>query len=94
MTANAARMIEDLQKMLMDIDELARQVLPEKGTANGESCNVSALLTNARTKVSELKESLVERVQGADRQVHDNAWKSVGAAAGIAFVAGLLVGRR
>ena len=95
MTASAARLIEDLQRMLVDIDELAKRVPPESGAAlDGEPCKVSALLSNARTKVSELKDSLVERVQTTDQQLHDNAWKSVGAAAAIAFVAGILVGRR
>ena len=97
MTASAARMIEDA--MLRHIDEVAKRVLPEAQAANGQACDngtceLSTLLTSARTKVTELKDTLVERVHSADQQVHDNAWKTVGTAAAVAFVAGLLVAKR
>src|ERR1043166_5575511 len=96
MTTNASRLIEDLQAMLVHIDELAKRVLPEneQHAANGQSCEMSALLMNARTKVTELKDTLTERVHAADQQMHDNAWKAVGIAAGVAFIAGLVVARR
>lgn len=95
MTTSASRLIEDLQAMLVHIDELAKRVLPESGqAANGQSCEMSSLLMNARTRVTELKDTLTERVSAADQQVHDNAWKAVGIAAGVAFLAGLVVARR
>ncbi|MGB7904506.1 MAG: DUF883 family protein [Steroidobacteraceae bacterium] len=55
-------------------------------------------LRHARTRVIELEQQMVERAKAAAQAtngyVHESPWPSIGIAAGVAFVAGLLVGRR
>jgi ElaB/YqjD/DUF883 family membrane-anchored ribosome-binding protein len=95
MATSAERMVQDLEAMLTEIDNLAKAVLAEAG--NGKQAEVSGLhatLANTRAKATELKDALVHSVQTADRKVHENAWTSIGTAAFVAFLAGMLIGSR
>jgi ElaB/YqjD/DUF883 family membrane-anchored ribosome-binding protein len=47
-----------------------------------------------RAKITEVKDSMVQRIHDTDQRVHDNAWKLMGTAAQMAFAAGLLVATR
>lgn len=55
-------------------------------------------LRHARTRIIEMEQQMIERAKAAahatNGYVHENPWPSIGVAAGVAFVAGLLVGRR
>jgi ElaB/YqjD/DUF883 family membrane-anchored ribosome-binding protein len=52
----------------------------------------------AKIKLAEAEAAVVDKAKqvgrAADDYVHDNPWRSVGVAAGIGFIAGLLIGRR
>ena len=52
----------------------------------------------AKIKLAEAEAVVVDKAKqvgrAADDYVHDNPWRSVGVAAGIGFIAGLLIGRR
>jgi ElaB/YqjD/DUF883 family membrane-anchored ribosome-binding protein len=55
-------------------------------------------LATAKDGLLKLQESATEKAKAAGRAaddyVHDHPWKSVGIAAGIGLVVGLLIGRR
>jgi ElaB/YqjD/DUF883 family membrane-anchored ribosome-binding protein len=55
-------------------------------------------LAAAKIKLAEAEAVVVDKAKqvgrAADDYVHDNPWRSVGVAAGIGFIAGLLIGRR
>jgi ElaB/YqjD/DUF883 family membrane-anchored ribosome-binding protein len=87
---NPERLFEDIQRVLSDVDELARAIGVEPA-ANGSPNGVDGIVAGVRAKVSELKNALVHRVHETDQRVHDNAWKLIGTAALIAFAAGLLI---
>jgi ElaB/YqjD/DUF883 family membrane-anchored ribosome-binding protein len=98
MASIAERVIQDMQRVLTEIDGLARRVESEAGKVSGEqSSGLPETLADARARLSELKEALARDLKtgarSADKYVHDNAWASIGTAALAAFLAGLIIGR-
>ena len=96
---NKDRLIADMKVVVADAEELLR------ATANQAGDKVSALrgkiednLTKARASLADAQAAVVEKAKEAghatDEYVHENPWKSVGIAAGIGLVVGLLIGRR
>lgn len=55
-------------------------------------------LREAKTRLAELEKRVAEQTRAAarstDEYVHENPWQSVGVAAGVGLVLGLLIGRR
>jgi ElaB/YqjD/DUF883 family membrane-anchored ribosome-binding protein len=98
-TVNKDQLIADMKVVVADAEELLR------ATASQAGDKVIALrgkiednLAKARATLADAQAALVEKAKEAghatDEYVHDNPWKSVGIAAGIGFVVGLLIGRR
>ncbi|HTY49011.1 MAG TPA: hypothetical protein VMB48_04895 [Steroidobacteraceae bacterium] len=86
---------EELQKLIADIELLSRTALGElRGQTRDETSDLHASLAGLLSKASEVKDALVQKVQNADRRVHDNAWTSVGISALVAFLAGVVVGHQ
>jgi len=93
------KLLADMKVVVGDAEELLR------ATANQATEKVDGLrkrltenLAAAKVRISETEFALVERTKAAaratDEYVHENPWKSIGIAAGAAFVLGLLIGRR
>jgi ElaB/YqjD/DUF883 family membrane-anchored ribosome-binding protein len=59
---------------------------------------VDQALRNVRTQVSETQDKVINRARqdamAANAFVHENPWKTVGIAAGVGLLVGLLVSRR
>ena len=59
---------------------------------------IAARLREAKLRLADAEAALVDKTKAAaratDDYVHDNPWKSVGVAAGVGFLLGLLVNRR
>ena len=55
-------------------------------------------LISARQNLADAQAAALERTKevarATDDYVHDNPWRSIGIAAGIGFIVGLLIGRR
>jgi ElaB/YqjD/DUF883 family membrane-anchored ribosome-binding protein len=55
-------------------------------------------LRAARERIGEMEEDLVgearAKAKAADGYVHENPWRTIGVAAGLAFALGVLMGRR
>jgi ElaB/YqjD/DUF883 family membrane-anchored ribosome-binding protein len=55
-------------------------------------------LAHARASLADAQAAAIEKAKAVGRAtddyVHENPWKSVGIAAGVGFVVGLLIGRR
>jgi ElaB/YqjD/DUF883 family membrane-anchored ribosome-binding protein len=96
---NKDQLIADMKVVVTDAEELLRATASQAGE------KVSALrgkiednLAKARATLADAQAAVVEKAKEAghatDEYVHDNPWKSVGIAAGIGFVVGLLIGRR
>lgn len=97
--AHKDKLMADLQLVLADAEAL---LAATAGDASGSMAElrerVQATLSQARSGLIDAQEQVVERAKAAakatDDYVHDKPWQSVGMAAGVGFLLGLLIGRR
>ena len=97
--AHKDKLMADLRIMIADAEELLRVTADQAGGAASEvRSRIQSRLDSARQELTQLQEAAVAKVKAAghaaDEYVHENPWKSVGVAAGIGLVIGLLIGRR
>lgn len=96
---NKDKLIADMKVVMADADELLRATASQAGDKVTElRGKIQGSLANARVSLSDAQAVAVEKAKevghAADDYVHANPWRSVGIAAGIGLVVGLLVGRR
>ena len=89
----------DLKLVVNDAEELLKITAGQAGEkVAAVREKVQRGLEQAKVKLVELEGKAVEQGKAAaratDTYVHDNPWKSVGIAAGVGFLLGLLIGRR
>jgi ElaB/YqjD/DUF883 family membrane-anchored ribosome-binding protein len=94
-----AKLAADLKNVIHDAEELLKMSAGEAGAEVTEMRErIRARLLNAKDSLLDLQHSAVERAKEAGRKaddyVHDHPWQSVGLAAGIGVLVGLLIGRR
>ncbi|MBL8474374.1 MAG: DUF883 domain-containing protein [Rhodocyclaceae bacterium] len=93
------KLVADFKIVVSDAEELLRL------TANQAGEKVVALrgqmqdhLATAKAKLADAEAALIESTKkvarATDDYVHENPWRSIGIAAGIGLVVGLLVSRR
>lgn len=93
------KLMSDLRVVIADAEELLRMTADEAGEGAADiRSRVQARMNQAKADLVHLQEAAVAKAKAAghaaDEFVHDNPWKSIGIAAGIGLVVGLLVGRR
>lgn len=98
-TVHKDKLMSDLRVVIADAEELLRMTADEAGEGAADiRSRVQARLNQAKADLVHLQEAAVARAKAAghatDEFVHENPWKSIGIAAGIGLVVGLLVGRR
>jgi len=96
---NKDKLISDIKLVIADSEELLRATAGQAGEKIAEiRARTADRLAAAKIKLADAEAALVDRAKqvgrAADDYVHDNPWRSVGLAAGIGFIAGLLIGRR
>jgi ElaB/YqjD/DUF883 family membrane-anchored ribosome-binding protein len=98
-TVNRDKLIADMKVVVADAEELLR------ATANQAGDKVSELrgkiqdhLVTARASLADAQAAMVDKAKlvgrATDDYVQDNPWRSVGIAAGVGLLVGLLIGRR
>ncbi len=98
-TISKAELIEEFKTLVADAEALI------KATAKDGSASVAKVrsraensLNAAKDKLEDLQDDLLEKgkaaTKAADEYVHENPWKSVGIAAGVGLIIGLLISRR
>ena len=97
--ASKEKLLADVKVVVNDAEELLRATANQAGEMVGDlRRRLNESLTATRERISESELALIERAKAAahatDEYVHQNPWKSIGIAAGAAFVLGLLIGRR
>lgn len=97
--SHAEKLMDDVRQVIAEVEELLRATAGQTGERIGEArSRAEKTLHRARDRLADLEGEAVDRarhaVKDADRYVRDNPWQSIGIAAGIAFVVGVLVGRR
>ena len=98
-TVHKEKLMSDLRVVIADAEELLRMTADEAGEAAIDiRSRVQARMTQARADLLALQEAAVAKAKAAgyatDEFVHENPWKSIGIAAGVGMLLGLLVGRR
>lgn len=93
------KLIADFKVVIADAEELLRLTAGQAGERLTEvRSRLNERLTSAKGRVfdadSVLREQTRKVAEATDDYVHQNPWQSVGVAAGVAFLLGLLAGRR
>lgn len=91
--------MSDIKTVLSDVEDLLRQA----ASATGERAielreNALARLKQAKEKATDAQVVVVEKgkkvARATDDYVHDHPWTSIGIAAGVGMLLGLLVNRK
>lgn len=93
------KLMSDLRTVISDAEEVLRMTADEVGESAADlRSRLQARMNQAKADLIHLQEAAVEKAKAAghaaDDFVHDNPWKSIGIAAGIGLVVGLLISRR
>ncbi len=96
---NKEKLVADLKVVVADTEELLRATAGQAGEKVTEiRGRLQDHLANAKASLAEAQAAVVDRAKqvgrATDDYVHDNPWRSVGVAAGIGLLVGLLIGRR
>ena len=96
---NKDKLIADMKVVMADADELLRATANLAGDKVTElRGKIQSNLANARTSLADAQAVAVEKARevghATDDFVHANPWRSVGIAAGVGLIVGLLIGRR
>lgn len=93
------RLVADLREVASDAEELLSLTAGQAGERIADvRIRLAESLAEMKGQLLDLEADMVERgkqvARATDDYVHDNPWKSIGATAGLAFLLGLLIGRR
>lgn len=93
------RLLADLHQVVTDAESLLRATADQTSAGASElRARVQTTLDRAKGSLSEFQSVAVERAKAAgkatDDYVHDNPWQSIGVAAGVGVLLGLLLTRR
>ncbi len=97
--ATRDKMIADFKLVISDAEQLLKLTADDaSGKFSDVRGRLGERLAAARTQMSELEAAAVakakEVAKATDDYVHENPWQSIGIAAGVGFLVGLLAGRR
>jgi ElaB/YqjD/DUF883 family membrane-anchored ribosome-binding protein len=97
--AQKNKLMSDLQLVIADAEALLHMTADQASDSATEvRGRIQSRLQDARDQLTELQDATVARVKAVgnatDEFVHENPWKSIGVAAGIGLVIGLLISRR
>jgi ElaB/YqjD/DUF883 family membrane-anchored ribosome-binding protein len=93
------KLISDFKVVVADAEELLRATANQAGDKAVElRGKIQGRLADAKVRLADAEAVMVDKAKlvgrAADDYVHDNPWRSVGVAAGIGLIVGLLIGRR
>ena len=93
------KIVDDLKSLISDAEELLKLTADQQGGKLDDlRARINTRVAVAKDRLSEAEAALVDSgkkaVRATDDYVHENPWQSVGVAAGVAFLLGLLVSRR
>ena len=93
------RLLTDLHQVVTDAESLLRATADQTSAGASElRARVQSTLDRAKSSLGEFQTAAVDRAKAAgkatDDYVHDNPWQSIGVAAGVGLLLGLLLTRR
>jgi ElaB/YqjD/DUF883 family membrane-anchored ribosome-binding protein len=98
-TTQQDRLMGDLNAVIQDSEELLKATASQAGESTKALRERARLrLDKARVSLHHLQDAAIEKAKAAghrtDDYVHDHPWQSVGIAAGIGLLLGMLISRR
>ena len=98
-TVQKDKLMGDLRVVIADAEELLRMTADQAGEGAADiRGRVEAKMEQAKVDLLHLQVAAVAKARAAghatDEFVHENPWKSIGIAAGVGLVVGLLISRR
>jgi len=96
---NKEKLIADFKVVVADTEELLRATASQAGDKAADlRVKVQGHLADAKLRLADAEAALVDKAKlvgrATDDYVNDNPWRSVGIAAGVGLIIGLLIGRR
>jgi ElaB/YqjD/DUF883 family membrane-anchored ribosome-binding protein len=96
---NTSKLVEDLKVVMQDAEALIRATSSQTGEKIQEvRARAEESLRQAKVRLEQMEEEAVKRArevaQATEDYVRENPWQSVGIAAGIGLLVGLLLSRR
>ncbi len=93
------KLIADFKVVVADAEELLRVTAGQAGEKAVElRGKIQSSLADAKLHLADAQQVMVDKAKAvgraSDEYVHDHPWRSVGIAAGVGLVIGLLIGRR
>lgn len=93
------RVIKDFKAVVTDTEELLKATANQTGERIAAArARMEESLTATKKQLAELEQNVVEKTKAAaratDQLVHENPWQSVGVAAAVGFLLGMLINRR
>jgi|SRR5690242_90702 ElaB/YqjD/DUF883 family membrane-anchored ribosome-binding protein len=93
------KLVADFKVVVADAEELLRATAGQAGDKLVEARGrIQDHLASAKASLAEAQAVVIDKAKAvgnsADDYVHDNPWRSVGIAAGVGLLVGLLIGRR
>lgn len=89
---NGGKLAEELRALVSDAEALLRT---STGTASAaEQERAEATLAELRTRLTALEQQVKSRARDVDSYVRENPWQAVAVAGGVAWLLGLIMGRR
>ncbi|OIQ93774.1 hypothetical protein GALL_242620 [mine drainage metagenome] len=98
-SAATDKLVTDLKEVASDAEELLKLTAGQAGEKIADvRGRLSERLSSVKSQLAQFEAEMLEKgkevARVTDQYVHDNPWKSIGATAGVAFLLGLLIGRR
>ncbi|MDE2128371.1 MAG: DUF883 domain-containing protein [Betaproteobacteria bacterium] len=98
-SAATDKLVTDLKEVASDAEELLKLTAGQAGEKIADvRGRLSERLSSVKSQLVQFEAEMLEKgkevARVTDQYVHDNPWKSIGATAGVAFLLGLLIGRR
>jgi ElaB/YqjD/DUF883 family membrane-anchored ribosome-binding protein len=98
-SVNRDKFVQDMKLVISDAEELLRATASQAGEQISVARErIKDSLHEAKVKLAEADAVVRERARQAarytDDYVHENPWRSIGVAAGIGLLLGLMLGRR
>lgn len=96
---NKEKLIADFKVVVADTEELLRATASQAGDKAADlRARIQTHLADAKNRLADAEAAVVDKAKlvgrATDDYVNDNPWRSVGIAAGVGLIIGLLIGRR
>jgi len=93
------RVIRDFKAVVTDTEELLKATANQTGDRiTAARARMEESLASTKKQLAELEEKMFEKAKAAaqatDQMVHENPWKSMGIAAAVGLLLGMLIHRR